>query len=339
MPYVFSEVATRALDEVDRCITDLRNAPIRGRNTRFRLAQQNMVAYTFADFVPGFSASVVHNTTPYSEIIEQPLINADLEGRLFFDVDYVTAGNARAKVAGDIFEVVSAAVMWNIAARWNVYMMDGAWPTRTAYPRPDAKPSENRMVAVLNLPRDFDWVRLLTPEATDIINGLRHELGKSALRLPTSTPDLAVVILPETRRYDGLWRTGFPNLSRTNQAELQHAYRYLEGQVEPGEILLAVAFKKSLRSDRLYQPLYEANIMQLLLEGQLNAPRVEFEVHTLEHLGTDAVNTYGAASLYSVLVPERVKHRAVRELYVPDNAQGLARRLLSFLNERASVIR
>ena len=211
MPYVFSEVATRALDEVDRCITDLRNAPIRGRNTRFRLAQQNMVAYTFADFVPGFSASVVHNTTPYSEIIEQPLINADLEGRLFFDVDYVTAGNARAKVAGDIFEVVSAAVMWNIAARWNVYMMDGAWPTRTAYPRPDAKPSENRMVAVLNLPRDFDWVRLLTPEATDIINGLRHELGKSALRLPTSTPDLAVVILPETRRYDGLWRTGFPN--------------------------------------------------------------------------------------------------------------------------------
>jgi len=51
--------------------------------------------------------------------------------------------------------------------------------------------------------------------------------------------------------------------------------------------LLAVAFKKSLRSDRLYQPLYEANIMQLLLEGQLDAPRVEFEVHTLQHLGTE----------------------------------------------------
>lgn len=78
--------------------------------------------------------------------------------------------------------------------------------------------------------------------------------------------------------------------------------------------------------------------MQLLLEGQLDAPRVEFEVHTLQHLGTDAVNTYEAASLYSVLVPERDKHRAIRELYVPDNAQGLARRLLSFLNERSAVI-
>ena len=54
--------------------------------------------------------------------------------------------------------------------------------------------------------------------------------------------------------------------------------------------------------------------------------------------GTDAVNTYGAASLYSVLVPERVKHRAVRELYVPDNAQELARRLPVSLLMRNPVI-
>jgi hypothetical protein len=126
---------------------------------------------------------------------------------------------------------------------------------------------------------------------------------------------------------------------RPSQAKLQNAYLYLEGLIEPAEILLAVAFKRSLRSDRLYQPLYEANIMQLLLEGHLNAPRVEFEVHTLEHLGTDAVNTYEAASLYSVLVPEHDKHRAVGELYVPGNAQELARRLLKFLNERTSWIK
>lgn len=69
-----------------------------------------------------------------------------------------------------------------------------------------------------------------------------------------------------------LWRTEFANLGRTTQTEVQHAYRYLEGEIEPGEILLAVALKKSLRSGRLYQPLYEANIMQLLLEGQLHAP-------------------------------------------------------------------
>jgi hypothetical protein len=78
--------------------------------------------------------------------------------------------------------------------------------------------------------------------------------------------------------------------------------------------------------------------MQLLLEGLLDAPRVEFEVHTLDHFGTDALHTYDAASLYSVLVPERTKHKAVRELYVPTNAQELARRLLAFLNERTAII-
>jgi hypothetical protein len=338
MPFTFSQVTTQALGEADRCIQDLRNAPIRGRRTLFRLAQQNMLSYTFADFIPGYATSPVFNTMPYHEIVNRPLENADKEGELIFGADYIIQSNAKAKVAGDIFEIVSGAVMWNIAARWNTYIVTGTWPPRTQYPRPTVERVEDRQVAVLNLPRDYDWVRLLTPGATNKINKLRDELGASGLRLPTSTPDLALVVLPEAFRHDELWRTEFHNLSKPNQAELRHAYRYLEGQIEPGEILLAIAFKRSLRSDRLYQPLYEANIMQLLLEGQLDAPRVEFEVHTLEHLGTDAVTTYEAASLYSVLVPERDKHRAVRELYVPENAQELARRLLKFLNERTAWI-
>ena len=338
MPFVFSEVATRQLDEADRCILDLRNAPVRGRSTKFRLSQANMLAYTFADFVPGFSSSAVYNTTPYSDIVEQPLRNADNEGRLFFDVDYATQSNARAKVAGDNFELISAAVMWNMAARWNKFMLDGQWGQRSGYTKPTVVPDESRQIAVLNLPRNFDWVRLLTPNSTKKIATLRKQLSAGNLGLPTSTPDLAIVALPENFRMNDTWHSELASLSRLSQGTLQNAYRALEGQVEPGEILLAVAFKKSLRSDRLYQPLYEANIMQLLLEGHLGAPRVEFEVHTLEHIGTDARHTYEAASLYSVLNPQGDKHRAVRELYVPDHAQGLARRLLNFLNERTALI-
>ncbi|MHB1594128.1 MAG: Cfr10I/Bse634I family restriction endonuclease [Streptosporangiaceae bacterium] len=218
-------------------------------------------------------------------------------------------------------------------------MVEGTWPSRSPYPRPTAERSEARQVAVLNLPRNYDWVRLLTPGATGKIKHLRDELAQASLRLVTSTPDLAIVVVPESRWSDKRWRTELPNLQKPNQTTLQHAYRHLQGQIEPGEILLAVAFKRSLRSDRLYQPLYEANIMQLLLEGQLNAPRVEFEVHTLEAAGTRARTTYEAASLYSVLEPERNKHRAVRALYTPENAQELARRLLTFLNERTAWIR
>jgi hypothetical protein len=338
VPFVFSPVTTQALSIADRCVLDVRNAPIRNRKTKFRLAQQNMLAYTFADFIPGFSPSHVHNTMPYKDLVDQPQKNADDEGQLFFNGDYDVSGSARAKVAGDIFELVSVAVMWNIAARWNRYMTGQAWPARSGYPKPTAARDPGRQVGVLNLNSGYDWVDLLTPDATAEITRLRDELAASHLRLPTSTPDLAVVVLPEECRDDDKWRTDVPNLSKPSQALLQQAYRSAQNRIEPGEILLAVALKRSLRSDRLYQPLYEANIMQLLLEGHLSAPQVEFEVHTLDHFGTDARNTYDAASLYSVLAPERTKHKAVRELYKPANAQDLAKRLLAFLNERTELI-
>jgi len=338
VPFVFSESATRNLSNADRCVTDIRNAPVAKRNTKFRLAQQNMMAYTYADFIPGFSESHVFNTKPYDQVVDQPLKNADDEGHLLHP-DYSVKDSAKAKVAGDIFELVSAAVMWNIAARWNRYMTGEPWLARSGYPKPAASAQGlNRQVAVLNLPRKYDWVNLLTPQATEKITTLREELKEKGLRLPTSTPDLAVVVLPEACRGDDKWRTELHNLSKPNQAVIQHAHRDLADQVKPGEILLAVALKRSLRSDRLYQPLYEANIMQLLLEGLLGAPKVDFEVHTLDHFGTDARTTYEAASLYSVLTSEHIKHKAVRELYTPPNAQELAKRLLTFLVERTALI-
>jgi hypothetical protein len=156
--------------------------------------------------------------------------------------------------------------------------------------------------------------------------------------LPTSTPDLAVVALPSEFQNEQIWHKELPNLSKENQALLAGAHKLMAGRVEPGEILLAVAFKRSLRSDRLYQPLYEANIMQLLLEGRLGAPRVEFEVHTLDRSGTDAINTYTAASLYGVATEQPDVHRAIRELYEPPNATDLVKRLLSFLNKRMAMV-
>lgn len=338
MPYIFSKESTRSLDFDNRCVTDLRNAPVANRKTKFRLAQSNMFAYTYQDFIPGFSDSVVYNTKPFHELVEQPLNNADEEGVMFFGSDYSIQSNARAKVTGDLFETLSAAVMWNIVSRWNRYMAENTWAPRSGYKKPAAKPALHRQVAVLNLPRNYDWVRLLVPEAVSKIAALRGELSNSQLLLPTSTPDLAIVTLPESAQHDQVWRTELPNLSRKSQDVLSSAHRSLEGLIEPGGIILAVAFKKSLRSDRLYQPLYEANIMQLLLEGHLGAPRVEFEVHTLEFLGTNAIKTYSAASLFSVLTQDADRHRAVRELYVPTNARELASRVLDFLDQGARRI-
>ena len=63
-----------------RCVQDLRLAPVRKRRTQFRLLQQNMLAYTFDAFVPGFAASSVLNDTPFAEVVQKPIDNANDEG-------------------------------------------------------------------------------------------------------------------------------------------------------------------------------------------------------------------------------------------------------------------
>ena len=359
MPYIFSQVATNALSPDAQCVEDRRMSPVRGRNTTFRLMQQNMLAYTFDSFIPGFAESKVLNSTDFGALVEQPLQNADEEGRLRFGVDYQVNSNARAKVAGDIFEVLTHAIMWNTAERWNSLMCTGTWQTSPRLPRPKTADAKNRQIAVLNLPRGYDWVRLLVPSAQKDINQIRTALDTfHELAMPTSTPDIAVAILPDGQQDNPLWRTPLPNLDPDNQTTLRNAYKIVEGHVKPEDLILAIAVKRSLRSDRLYQPLYEANVMQLLLEGFLGAPRVEFEVQTLSLEGTAAEEIYRAASLFGVAQEQTALrsamqdqsettntapaiasiHRAIRALYQPQNARELAERFLKFTDERLALV-
>lgn len=335
MPFRHSEVSTLGLEVEHRQITDLRNAPVRGRDTQFRLAQQNMLAYTFEAALPGWGPAGL-NSMPFLDVVRQCTSNALAEGALLYGADFEIKSAAVAKVTGDVYEVLTSGILWDAAAYWNRAMAGGSWVTSPRYSRPTVAADPKRQVAVLNLPRRYDWVRLLVPSAQEEIRRMRERLAAYQLTMPTSTPDLAVVVLPDHLWDDDFWRTPVTRLGLAEQQVLGTAYRKLEGQVEPGEIILAMALKASLRSDRIYQPLYEANVMQLLLEGHLGAPRVEFEVHVLSAAGTDAERVYQAANLHSAFGGD--PHRAVRELYQPANATQIVTRFFSFLNGRTSLV-
>lgn len=342
MPYLYSRVATDALADELKCITDRRANPPRGRTTMFQLAQQNMLAYTFDEFVPGFSPSVVVNDKHFAELVHQPVVNAETEGTYRFGVDFDLSREQTAKVEGDIFEILDAAVIWNTCVLWNHFMADGSWPARARFRRPrTTERGIQRQVAALKLPRNYDWVRLLTPAARATIDGVRATLAAHGLLLPTSTPDIAIVVLPAEFQEGHLgsrFRSQLPNLSRQSQQVLERSYHELEGRIEAGEFVLAVAAKKSLRSDRLYQPLYEANVMQLFLEQKLGAPQVDFEVHTLGISGTAAAETYTSAPLWAVATNQPAPHRAVRDLYIVTTATALIDRILDFLDHRIAVV-
>ncbi|MEU2612151.1 Cfr10I/Bse634I family restriction endonuclease [Micromonospora sp. NPDC007271] len=318
-----------------RLIEDRRNTPVRGRDTQFRLAQQNMLAYTFDASVPGWGPPGL-NSMPFLQVAKRAIENALDEGNLLYGEDFNVTSNAIAKVTGDIYEQLTSTILWETAAHWNSFMCGGPWPTSPRYGRPAIEPNARRQVAVLNLPRRYDWVRLLVPDARTKIGAIRQQLAERDLSMPTSTPDIAIVVLPEDIAKNEVWRTPLGNLSRSSQQIVSRAHLRVEGQLEPGEIILAMALKSSLRSDRLYQPLYEANVMQFLLEGHLGAPRVEFEVHALTTEGTRAGRIYQAASLHSAGTDHA--HRAVRELYEPADATQIVQRFLQFLNSRMALV-
>lgn len=339
MPYLFSKVTTNALAPSEQLVKDLRNEPIRGRSTKFRLMTQNILSYTFDQWVPGFSGSHVYNTTAVHDLVQQGIQNANAEGWLRFEQDYEVSGNAMAKVLGDLYETITTAMLWNAAAMWNTYMTTGKWKSGSGFSKPTTSPLPSRQVAVLNLPRGYDWVGLLNTEAQQAIEDVRAPLGDKGLTIPTSTPDIAVVVLPDDEaRSDTKWRAGVNDLKPPQQVVLTSAHAELAGRIEPGELILAIAAKRSLRSDRLYQPLYEANIMQLLLEHFLGAPRVDFEVHTLDIKGTAAEDIYAAATIYAVAVDSPKVHRSVRELYVPTTPVPLVVRFLAFLDQRMAGV-
>jgi len=296
-----------------------------------------MLAYTFPDFVPGWAAGGV-NRLPFPQLLGRPIENAIRYGQQIYGQQFEVSSNQIAKVAGDIFQEVEAGMLWNAAARWNRYMTGEEWLREPRYTRPAVTPSPARQIAVVGLPRRYDWVRLLTPAAESVIARTRAELREHDLLLPTSTPDIVVAVLPESLRWTNEFQLELSDLGHKSQKILRLAHRKLERLVEAGEIILAIALKKSLRSDRLYQPLYEANIMQLLLEGKLGAPQVDFEVHTLESAGTAARDTYRAASLGAVATGHARPHRAVRDLYEPSNADELVRRFFDFLNARMALV-
>ena len=104
-------------------------------------------------------------------------------------------------------------------------------------------------------------MRLLTADAVARVTQLREHLSEGEMTMPTSTPDIVLVRMPDGGvAADGVEavRTDLPGLDHDAQRVVTSAHQWFEGAIEPNRLMAGVAIKKSLRSDRLYQQLYEA---------------------------------------------------------------------------------
>ena len=321
------------------CMLDLRGAPVGRRTTTFRIAQGNLIGCAFGDFVPGSVGDPDPSRTfafyrgqAKANLLAAATINFPaVNGMAAFQAADVQ-GQAWGKVAGDMYEILEAAALWNAAAAWNEYMATGVWPAAsTLVPPPTAIPTPMRRVAIVKLPRGYDSTRLLTPEARATYQAFQQALAADGMQLKLSSPDIVGLRIPHPAPdgYDQ-FLSSLPDLSPANLTKLQSAHLAIEGTIEGRDFLFAIAVKTSTRSDRLYQPLFEANVLKFIIGQVLRGSALRFHVHMEDFEGADVAGAYTAASLYS-LMRGGTFARAVDHLYKAEGPRATAQTILETL--------
>lgn len=331
MPYVANPLVDCAACPYGECIEDRRINRVRGRATNFRLKQATILGCTFDNFVPGCDSDP-DPTRTFDQYIGQMRMNANGAGaRTFPGGAFKLEGSAIAKVEGDAFEVLEAAALWNAAAAWNRFM-DGAPWTSQSFGQPVAAiATPTRKLAIVKLPRGYDATKLFKPEVLATIKAFEQALKLNDVTLGLSSPDIVGVRLPHPLPPTlAGFLADLPRLDAANLVILEEAYRHLEGQLDSSAFMLAIAVKRTTRSDRLYQPLYEATVLKFLIEYVLRGAAFRFYAHLGSYEGANVDKAYKSALLTS-LIRGGTTTKAVDKLYHAVSPRDTAQSILEDL--------
>nr|ADZ31424.1 PsuNI [Stutzerimonas stutzeri] len=300
MPYSFDHSEVCHNCPFGSCFEDRRDNPVRNRDTKFRFRQTAAMSCTFADFIPGTDSDPIPQRS-FEEYLKKFTSNAMLAGETLFGGEFNVKGAAIAKVEGDVFELLEAAALWNATAAWNRLMDSGSWGASVFTCPQSAVPTPTRKIAVVTLPRGYDATKLFRDEIRSSIRAHEEALHLRGLSLGLSSPDIVGVRLPCPLPEElGCFMEPIENLGEENRVKLEEAYKLLEGKIEATGFLFAIAVKRTIRSDRLYQPLFEANVLKYLIEVVLKGAAFRFYAHFNSFEGADVEGHYKAASLISL---------------------------------------
>lgn len=283
------------------CVEDRRINRVRNRDTAFRLKQSVAMNCAFGDFIPGTYNDPEPNRT-FDEYLNQFRANSLAAGQALFGAGFEIKAPALAKVEGDVFELMEAAALWNALSVWNGYMDTGVWLSEEFTMPVGAVATPTRRVAALKLPRGYDATKLFKPDVRASIQAHEQALRLRGMELGLSCPDIVGIRIPDPMppQYAPFLQP-LGGLGEANRALLEGMYRAVEGTLDGRSFLFAIAVKRTTRSDRLYQPLFEANILKYLIEFVLRGATFRFHVHMGSLDGADVVGRYNAAALVSLL--------------------------------------
>ncbi|KAF0675907.1 Cfr10I/Bse634I family restriction endonuclease [Profundibacterium mesophilum] len=295
------------------CLLDVRQVK-NNRSTKFQITQHRLLACAFESFTPG-SIGDPDPTRTFKAYREQGYKNLEEAGKIIFPSDFELTTAQKGKVDGDVFEMLEAAALWNVAAAWNSFMDTGVWSHPTLKKPQGAVPTPKRKVAIIKMPRGGDTTQLLTPSARAEYQAFEASLSGRGMELRLSTPDILGMRIPDPAPPGfEIFDRPIPNLTIASQQRIERALDTVRGAFEGRHFLFAIAVKTSVRSDRLYQALFEANVLKYILGYVLRGPAIRFYAHMESLEGADVRGRYSAASMTSLLTGG-TPTRAIDETY------------------------
>lgn len=330
MPFQFNQKSICPKCPFGFCIEDRRSNPVPGRKTKFRFLQHSAVACCFESFIPG-TDNDPNPTRSFDDYLNQFGENSERAGQILFGPTSDINRQAVAKVSGDVFELLGAAALWNAAAVWNKFMDTGEWNS-TSFTRPNsAVAAPTRKVAIVPLPRGYDATLLFHEAARRSISAHEQALAACDMELGLSAPDIVGVRIPEPCPDEfQKFLKPLANLGQAGREQIEDGYKSIEGKLDGRSFLFAIAMKRSIRSDRLYQPLFEANVLKYLISEVLRGSALRFFAHFGNIEGADAEAHYRAATLVSLMRGGKFE-RAVDKLYVAVKPRDTAQEILNEL--------
>lgn len=281
------------------CVSYIRSQSrrMKDRDTQYRLLQNAAMACCFDSWVPGFEDA--HDVgTPFAAYVDRLIENAGIAGQwleenrpdVFGEVEesfFLTSGQ-RGKVRGDVLELLVRAVAWNVTAHFNALSMGDESPfADSPLVAPLTTHPKHGPRALLTLGDNYDLKQLLDEEGRETLLSFESSLKESGTSLAYSTPDLVAIDIEglDPGIVDTFSRP-IRDLGAASQSLLQSARGFLEGRISPGRILFASGIKSSIRSDRMYQFLFEANAWKFVWRKVFQLPASRYYVWV--------TRTYGA---------------------------------------------
>lgn len=333
MPFTFSDDDTptgqaavcRACHAAGNgCLIDTRGGGIKGRRTEFQVTQRRVMDCALDEFVPGTDGDP-DASRPFAFYRTQAYENTRRAGAVIWSDGFKLSQQQLAKVDGDVYEMMEAAALWNAAAAWNTYMDTGDWNS-TVFRRPEnAVATPARKVAIVKMARGADTTKLLSPAARAEYRAFEVGLQSRGMELKLSTPDILGLRIPDPMPPGfAPFMSPLPDLKAFSQDVLETAWQGIQGTLEGRHFLFAIAVKTSTRSDRLYQALFEANVLKYILGYVLRGPAIRFHAHLETFANADVAGRYKAASMTSLLaggVPSKAVDFLYKALSPRDTAQ------------------